>query len=139
MPLFRSRVVRLSAAGLERLSALWYSAAWLMSDLPEKTGQLLTDMGPILCRKIGRRDTLRVSNPFYPLPHSLSRQWAIIKPQPILADLALQLDQASEPGRNDGTKTGKRQQGRTAVHNVTIRQARSEERRGGQEWGIPFK
>src|SRR3546814_1648998 len=102
MPLFRSRVVRLSAAGLERLSALWYSAAWLMSDLPEKTGQLLTDMGPILCRKIGRRDTLRVSNPFYPLPHSLSRQWAIIKPQPILADLALQLDQASEPGRNDG-------------------------------------
>src|SRR3546814_8321464 len=99
-------------------SDLWYSASRLMSDLPEKTGQLLTDMGPILCRKIGRRDTLRVSNPFYPLPHSLSRQWAIIKPQPILADLALQLDQASEPGRNDGTKTGKRQQGRTAVHKI---------------------
>src|SRR3546814_17838067 len=56
--LFRS-----SASGLKILSALWYSASWLMSDLPEKTGQLLTDMGPILCRKIGRRDTLRVSNP----------------------------------------------------------------------------
>src|SRR3546814_2519516 len=71
-----------------------------MSDLPEKTGQLLTDMGPILCRKIGRRDTLRVSNPFYHLPHSLSRQWAIIKPQTILADLALQLDQASRSEEN---------------------------------------
>src|SRR3546814_18774394 len=83
--LFRS-----SATGRKILSALWYSASRLMSDLPEKTGQLLTDMGPILCRKLGRRDTLRVSNPFYPLPHSLSRKWSIIKPQPILAALALQ-------------------------------------------------
>src|SRR3546814_14385625 len=47
------------------------------------------------------------------------------KPQPILADLALQLDQASEPGRNDGTNTGKRQQGRTAVHKVEIRPERA--------------
>src|SRR3546814_14658496 len=93
--LFRS-----SATGRKILSALWYSASRLMSDLPEKTGQLLTDMGPILCRKIGRRDTLRVSHPFYPLPHSLSRQWALIKPQPILADLDLQLAQVI--GRADG-------------------------------------
>src|SRR3546814_2498836 len=40
----------------------------------------------------------------------------------LFRSLALQLDQASEPGRNDGTKTGKRQQGRTDVHNVAIRQ-----------------